>query len=211
MQVSESDIKMGNIKETYFKLSPAQLALALIVLMAIEGGLMFKFGLEPHINAFKGAKADLATKKQTIETQKMSIMRLKQEITGEPGEILKPGDINILANKGNAVVSVSQKDLVTEEIKMLAEKTGGKNVKIIESPIRDAYISVGNKNRVFRAKILPLKVIMNSNFAGASNFMFQLKSTGKMLKLNGFELNADGYEGGTRATMSIDAYLAEGM
>lgn len=198
---------MGSIKEKYLGLSQSQLRLIVVIILVIEAGLLYKFLLEPNISYMKSKQNELVKNTETINRQNINIERLKLEITGQPGENLGASQMADLAESGNSIEYVSKKDDLISELKKVAQRVGGKSVQINEGQLEDAYLN--SANRVYRVKVLPAEITMTSNYSGASNFMFQLKSMEKLIRLKGFQMDSSDYVGSINAIVNVDLYLVD--
>lgn len=198
---------MGSIKEKYLGLSQSQLRLIVVIILVIEAGLLYKFLLEPNISYMKSKQNELVKNTETINRQNINIERLKLEITGQPGENLGASQMADLIESGNSIEYVSKKDDLISELKKVAQRVGGKSVQINEGQLVDAYLN--SANRVYRVKVLPAEITMTSNYSGASNFMFQLKSMEKLIRLKGFQMDSSDYVGSINAIVNVDLYLVD--
>lgn len=198
---------MESFKEKYMALNSTQLLMITIIALLLEFGLIYKLGFERYIADYKSKQENLKRQKSTIETQKVNIERLKLEITGKPGEKLNSAHMADLAETGNSIEYLSHKDDLISELKKLGQRVGGKSVQITEEQLEDGYINSGN--RVFKTKMLPLEISMTTNYSGASNFLFQLKSMERLIKIKSFQMDSSDYIGTINAVINVDAYFID--
>lgn len=198
---------MESIKEKYMALNPSQLMMITIIVLVVEFGLIYKFGFEIYINDHKAKLENLKKQEATINTQKINIERLKLEITGVPGEALNSAQMADLAEAGNSIEYLSHKDDLVSELTKLGRRVGGKSVQVNEGPMVDGYINSGN--RVFKTKLIPIEISMTTNYSGASNFLFQLKSLERLIKINDFQMESNDYIGTINAVVNVDVYFID--
>jgi len=179
------------LKSKYYHLTDAQRVMANAALMLLLSAALYVGILGPAVKAQGKVQAELKRTQDTLKLMDAQLRKLKA--LGEIGRQLGPDQIAQLRAAGNDVAFESQVPDLLETLRELSEKAGGANFKLAEGNPGPAFVGIGPRQDVFGLARLPVTVEFEADYAGASNYIFQLGEVKRLLRLDRVRIASAGY------------------
>jgi len=200
---------MDRIKEIYFKLTRPQLLALAATLVVIECAIMYFYMISPALAARDQLRDKVERTKGTIELHEKKIAESRDLYNVK--DQLEPDKLNELRQNGNAIPSVMDIPDVLEQIRQIAVDAGGKDVEIQEGESEQAYLKLGKTDLVYKIKKMPVYVLFESGYSGASSFIFNIDEMNMTIAFTEIGLHApeDDYTGKIIVDIELDLYYSE--
>ncbi|HOX29407.1 MAG TPA: hypothetical protein PLQ76_09675, partial [bacterium] len=107
------------------------------------------------------------------------------------------------------VIFSSQMTEFLNMLRELNEQVGGTHYSLQEKPSESAHLSLGQRGDVYDLMRLPVIITFNADYATASNFLFQLRSMRRMLRIEDTKFISEIYTGNLTVLVKMDIYFVE--
>ncbi len=196
-----------DLLEKYFSLNGQQRALLLTVMLILFAGLLYAADLKPRMDIHKRAQAD---NKNAIETSKRldeQLVRLK--VLGKKDARVEASQFQMLKAANNELLFVSQVPDFVSLLRELNDRLGGRNFRVEEGPLSQAYITVGERKEVFKLMKLPVTLYFESDYSVVSNYLFQIHALKHLMKFKDIDVRSRDFSSDLRVMAQMDIYFIE--
>ncbi|MFA6449545.1 MAG: hypothetical protein WCX65_08760 [bacterium] len=195
------------MRQKYFELTGQQRAMLLAALLFMTASVIYGLALSPAVKAVQKAGSD---KKVAIEAGKsMDVQIAKLRTLGMKNNEIGVAQTETLRANGNEVLYSSNVSSFMDGLRELNERLGGKNFRLEEGAIQSAYVTLGERNDVYKLMRLPAKISFEGDYSVMSNFLFQLYALKRMIKIGDVDIQTKGYTGDIRVTLDLGIYYVE--
>ncbi len=199
---------MKRIVHEYLKLKPVHQRVARIGVLVIATIAMYFLVYSPIKQNHDKLAENVRKTTAIVATQDANLSSVK-----DPGTVrdkIDPETKNALKTTNNKIVTSSELAALIDQIKADAKETGGTNIDFAEGQPGKDHIKHGPRDDVFEVNTLPLSCNFNSSYAGVSNFLFQLKSLGNMIRIKSVNLKSiDSSSAGIAVKIEIEIFYTE--
>ena len=190
---------MRSLKTAYFNLAESQRMLIMAGVLLLMTAALYLAVINPLVQSYGLAKVNLARTNEAIVLLDGQLKELQS--MGETNQKLGADQIELLRGSGNEIVFSSQVSDFLEVLKDLNAKVGGAGFELTEGEVGPAYIEVGPRRDVFEVKRLPVTITFETDYAGVSNYLFELSALKRLVRMENVEISSGRYE--TTGTLKV--------
>lgn len=200
---------MSRLRTFFFNLNGVQRAVVMAAVILLIAVVLSAVVLYPAFGAYTRGKGDLARLREVVWTQAAQLKKLGA--LGETNKRLEPEQIESLRASENEIAYASQVPDFLEALKSLGDQTGASEFTLTEGDISPAYVSLGPRRDVYEVMRLPVAVTFRSDYAVASNYLFQLREMKRLLRLESLEIVSvdKAGSGAVKVSLKIGIYFVE--